>query len=176
MDLLEERSELSEAFEAYWRSLPKEGSLPQFSSFDPLEIATLVPFLFVVRVSEGKEVETKITLTGSEHDHISGTNFTGNDIRSFFEEEARAEALKSTIVLKEHPCGLLQISKAGFRRAKDSLVYLTVFPFISQDPNIFYIAGMLERIKLELDKEHEASVAIEPSDTFAWVDIGYGTP
>lgn len=72
----------------YWVSKSKEGHIPSRAQIDPLDVPELLPIIFLVDVSWQNDVpDFSFRLVGSKITEIVGSDPTGQDFLSFYNED-----------------------------------------------------------------------------------------
>lgn len=171
-----QRSQISKSLEAYWRSLVSSGPLPEFESFDLLEIPDLIPNLMIVQITENPDRQMIVRFSGTVVRDRAGFDPTGHDFLDFYDVPLRDAAWKTIQMTLRQPCGFLVNSNAQYESAPGSMMEGSALPFSSRDGTSFYSVGVVEWMGVNLARPAETPVLILEADSFSWLDIGFGVP
>lgn len=169
------RTKASNDFEAYWLGLKKDGRVPDIRSFDPLVIAALVPNLLVVEVSDQPR-KMLVKMTGSLFPQKNGIEITGRDLRELFDESDREVLWIGTMLMIEHPCGLVQTNQAHYANGTAAITQSTILPFSSREHGVSYNISVSEWLGYASKHEIHLPVLLRQTERLEWLDLGYGTP
>lgn len=179
VDVLAERSDMSRAFEAYWRGLPCVRQLPDYKSFDPLDIPELIPYLLVIEGALAPKRSMFIKMSGSEPSNRAGQNVSGIDVRELFNEGDLNNMWATATTMLNAPCGRLQHNVVRYEQAVSATTEMTLFPMVTDNPDQFAIISVSDRIGFTPQYSQQPTGSpsrLRPPDLFAWIDIGHGTP
>lgn len=175
-DPVGQRSQISKSLEAYWCSLEASGPLPDFESFDLLEIPDLIPNLMIVQIFEKPGRQMIVRFSGTIVRDRAGFDPTGHDFLEFYDVSQRDTAWRVIQTTLRHSCGFLVNSNTQYKDAPGFLMEGSAFPFSSRDGTSFYSAGVVDWIGVNLARPVETPVLILEADSFSWLDIGFGVP
>lgn len=172
----DQRSSISEAFEAYWRSLPREGTLPDYKDFDPLDIPDLLPHLIVFEVKRLPREMITIRFTGSLVDERTGFNSIGMDLQDFYGETENDFTFENVATMLRMPCGLVQYNDVRYEKTQSAHTEGTGFPMKSADAQIDYMVCVANWTSYTVEENVDTPMVIQRSDNFEWIDVGHGVP
>lgn len=172
----QERSEASLAFEAYWRSLARPKTLPDFADFDLLGIPELVPNLITCEVSLAPVPDMTVRFSGSATQERSGLNLTGLRPADLFDEVALEAVRLSIATMIQTPCGGIQHNDVLYENAQNAVTEMILLPVATQKPDTYFLVGLVEWIGFHAEGSNEHPMRILPSTNYHWIDLGHGTP
>ena len=100
---IELQSAGARVFADYWQSLPKVDLIPMRTSFDPAAVRNLLPDMAIHNLSTPGRIHVR--LAGTAMVDGFGREITGTDFLDYFAPEQRANVLKFSAVMTDHPCG-----------------------------------------------------------------------
>ena len=173
-----ERSDRSRAFEALWRSLPRDGLIPPRSAFDPARAGAFLRNLILVEGPGPEQQWLKFRLVGDALTQRIGVNLTGADYLDFLPAEQRAESLEAGRLICSHPCGIWQLNPVHFERGFSQTVEATIFPLGPASDGAPLMLGCLEFLAKSLAPVPtiDKAVTAETSAIYDFIDIGAGVP
>lgn len=170
----ENRSQVSMAFEAYWRTLLQTKSPPSYNSFDPLEVPEMVPNLTILKITKSPTIKMSLLLYGSGLRDRTKYEATGDDVTDFFEPEERASYMKRLQAMHDKPCGIFQFVNLSYANGSSVKSETTSFPLAGKTSDEFYVVSLSNRPEhapLEADRQ---LVHVESSNHFEFLDVGFG--
>lgn len=173
-----QRSERSLAFEALWRSLPRDGLLPERKAFDPARAGTFLRNLILVERSDEEQRSLRFRLVGDALNEKVQRNVTGANFLDFVPEAQHAESLESARLICEHPCGIWQLNPVHYERGFSQIVEATIFPLRTGAGRVSLMLGVLEFLDGPvrpiplLDK----AMTVDTAPHYGFIDIGAGIP
>jgi len=172
------RSADSHAFEALWRSLPKEGPVPDRGALHPRKAARFLPNLVLVEVPPPGSRSLKIRLAGTGIEAKIERSITGHDYLEFLPERFHEAALQSARMMIAQPCGLWQLTTVHYQRGTSQLLEITAFPLCAGSDCAPYILGLSRgTAKYYASEENpDAAICAETALKFEFLDIGNGVP
>ncbi|PHQ70142.1 MAG: hypothetical protein COB93_06290 [Sneathiella sp.] len=160
----------AEEFADYWRSLPRDGGVPNRSAFDPTKIVRLLPGIAMYEVQSGEEVISR--LAGTELVEFFGQEITGKNLLDLWPDEFRDEASRSVTMMVTQPCGIIVILAGRTRSGKIARSAAVGFPLLDHDDIcnrlIFFSSGFVEA-EVRITREDQIlSLSVERS---TYIDI-----
>lgn len=164
-------------FTAYWKTLQAEaeGPLPARSQFDPSQITTLLPHVYLLEHKSPEEMIVR--LMGTALDEISGIPVTGlnyfdvcppEDVSLYMEINERLHAL---------PCASLVVRDITFENGKNYSLSSLGFPMANDEGKLAYSIGlMLPARQFKSDDMNNGGVAHSVLRDLTYIDIGFGVP
>lgn len=166
-----------EEFTTYWKSLQAEadGPIPRRSQFNPVNIPTLLPYVYILEHRSPEEM--LVRLIGTSLDEISGNSITGLnylDVCPPQDAPIYAEITKNVFAL---PCASLVVRDVLFESGKSYTLSSLGFPVENTDgrPKIT-IGLMLPSRQFKSDDSNNGGVASSVLRSLSYIDIGYGVP
>ena len=147
-------------FTAYWKSLQAdaEGPLPARSQFRPNEIASLLPYVYLLEHKSAEEM--MVRLMGTALDEISAVPITGlnyfdvcppQDVPLYIEINENLHAL---------PCASMVVRDITFENGKNYTLSSLGFPMTDEAGVLTYSIGlMLPSRQFEFDETDNGGVA-----------------
>jgi hypothetical protein len=173
---LADRTRTSLAFEAWWRKLAANRALPSYSEFDPLDVPDLVPHLFSCEVKLQDPFTAVIRFSGSETRELAGFNLTGQSAMGFFDKVTVKDVEASVRAMTKMPCGLVQLNDVLYDKAPNAVTEITVLPMKTDNPDCFYLVGLLQWVGAHIDGTKDFPMRILTSQHYDWIDVGGGIP
>jgi hypothetical protein len=172
------RSELSTAFEMFWRSLPKEGHVPNRRAFLPERAPRFLRDLVLCELSlEGRSL-ARMRLIGSAFEELIRRNVKGEDFLQYLPPAYHAGAVESVREIVTRPCGLWQVTPLHFERGYSRNFEFTALPLGPGPDGVHLLLvltqampGLVEPIPT-VDQVMIADTAV----TYRYIDIGAGVP
>jgi hypothetical protein len=172
------RSEQSQAFEEFWRSLRGAKLVPARADFQPAKARRFLGDIVLMEAPSEQHPALRIRVTGQRFDNLIGANLTGQDNLDFMPQDYRAGAVVTARKMIERPCGLWQISPAHLVRGYATNLEITAFPLSADDSGTAYIlcqalpAGGIGNVSLPT----EHGMGLDTAVTYHYLDIGAGVP
>ncbi|MDO8420969.1 MAG: hypothetical protein Q7S99_02300 [Parvibaculum sp.] len=175
------RSDLSHAFEALWRALPRDtGLIPSRASFRPELAARMLSRIALLDIhlnddTDGK-VTTKLRLTGGILRDLLDTDVTGLDYLDLVPDRAyQADHLRLCV---RTPCAAWSLSPVINTRGYTSLVEITHFPLADEKTDTRI--GLLLINEIGANDPETRTVRgpfeMKPAVIKQFIDIGAGVP
>ena len=178
-EIWRERSAGSLAFEALWRSLPKEGLVPSRAAFDPNRATPFLQNIIIVEAPSAERPALMFRLAGDVVGERTGRSVAGTNYLDYLPKEQHAESLAAARLVGEHPCGIWQLTPINYDRGFSQLVEVTTFPLAPAVDGIPLLIGYLtfhygpsDFVVMPTDR----AVSAETSRIFRFIDIGAGVP
>jgi hypothetical protein len=134
---------------AYWHARCVGGRLPGRSDFDPLELAALLPRLYLVDVirDDAGSLDFRFRLAGTEHFEINQFEITGRSIAEVFAPSrvAGIRAAYEEIVTTRRP-SITRRATAAVSNREHILYDRLLLPLASDGTTVDMIAGYLQRL------------------------------
>jgi hypothetical protein len=126
------RSSGSLAFEHMWRSLPRQGPLPERRAFQPRVAKSFLRHLLLAQAPSTDDPTLRVRLVGDEiRAHILG-NIVGQDFLDFVPEpERKAGILEFARAMLTQPCGAWWVAPVHYERGFSRFWEMTAFPLAS---------------------------------------------
>ena len=173
VDDAEFRLESSRQFFDYWNGLPKDGILPDRTSFNPVRIRHLMPDVIMVEYPNLDDARFRLVGTRvSEHLNFDPTNKNYMDLLA--EEAVEPFRFVSSMLLAT-PCGgrftILARAATGYVLK----IELTDLPMTNQAAGTQIVLAHAPVLEVtDMHEDHDFRILdIQPE---AWIDIGAGTP
>lgn len=167
------RLEGSQRFFEYWNSLPKDGHLPDRTSFNPVHIRHLMPDIVMVEYPSVDEAHFRLAGTRlAEHLDFDPTNHSYMDL--LVEDAVDAFRFVSSVMLAT-PCGgyfTITVRAASGYVLKLELTDLPMTNKAAGTQIVLAYAPVLD----VMDRQDEGSFRILDIVPQAWIDIGAGMP
>ena len=173
------RTELSLAFEAFYRALPMDvgGFIPNRSVFRPERAAKFLKHIVLCEALDGAG-GLRMRLVGSEFQQRIQRDVKGQNYFEYLMPQYRQAAMDSIREIVQRPCGLWQIMPVHYERRYAQHVELTVLP-LGPGPDGVNLLLVLTQPMQDLvmpvstgDKVMAAGTAL----TYQYIDLGAGVP
>jgi len=170
------RSRRSLDFEALWRSLPRQTTLPHRRDFNPARAGSLLRDIMLVEMRlEGQQL-FPVRLAGSATVEKIQRDPKGHDYLEFMPPEYHAGLIDTASLMVNRPCGLWQITPLHFERGIAQCFEVTVFPLLG-DPSPFALALLAPRDEFIRPIAPGGRLMLaETAREFEFLDIGAGVP
>lgn len=172
------RTELSIAFEMFWRSLPKEGWVPNRREFLPERAPRFLRNLVLCELSLDGGMLARMRLIGSAFEELIRRNIKGEDFLQYLPPAYHAGAIESVREIVTRPCGLWQVTPLHFERGYSRNFEFTALPLGPGLDGVHLLLvltqalpGMVAPIPA-IDQVMVADTAI----TYQYIDLGAGVP
>jgi hypothetical protein len=172
------RSQESQAFEDFWRTLRGDKLVPARADFQPTKARRFLGDIVLMEAPSEQRPVYRIRVTGQRFDNLVGVNLTGRNNLDFMPEKYHAGSVAAGRLVVEMPCGMWQISPAHLVRGYATNLEITAFPLAADESGQAYIlmqvlpAGGLNSVSLPIDQ----GLGIDTAVTHQYIDIGAGTP
>lgn len=168
-------ADASRAWDAHWRTLPRDGLVPWRSVFDPLDVPALLPHMMICDLTEPTIVRIRLVGTGMTSNF--GFDPTGGDYLDLVAPDRREEAFAGFLVPANHPCGMRILGESRHETGKAMAVEGVGFPFRRDDGAGSQLVFVGSNIDANLgrwpDLGRMTSFHVYQRD---FIDIGAGTP
>lgn len=172
-----QRSSESHAFEAFWRSLRKDGLVPRRTDFQP---GKALRFLRDIVLSEGPDASNalRVRVAGERVNQTAGCNLTGQDTIGLLPPQYRPGAVATSHLMVNQPCGLWQITPIHLARGYALPLELTGFPLAPEEGQMPFYLFLVRPTPsvLPASLPLTAGVAFDTATQFRFLDIGAGEP
>lgn len=158
-------------FFGYWDSLPKEGAVPDRSSFDPVRIAALMPAVTILEVFSDTMIMQRLTGTGVCR--AMGFDPTGRNALDLMSPELRPDYIKLIHTQLSFPCGRWNIIRSRREGMIDRAEVLTL-PLRYRPTDRWMILSYFGALR-PVASEPGPYAILGYEDT-RWIDIGAGIP
>lgn len=157
---------------AYWNGLPKEGLIPDRSSFDPVAIRDLMRAVTLLEIWSLDRVEIRLAGTGV----CEGMGFdpTGRNTLDLLAPETRDRYRNLIAAQIETPCGrwnVLTTRHAGGVISRAEVITLPMFYARAGHHMILSYFGTIDVVGYDV-----GGYQIMSYDDTRWIDIGAGVP
>jgi hypothetical protein len=173
------RSELSIAFETFWRGLPKEdGLVPRRGDFRPERAARFLRHIVLCEVQLDGAVSLRMRLIGTAFEQRIQRDLRGHDYLEFLPAELHQGALDASREIVRRPCGLWQVMPVHYERGFAHHLEITAFPLKPGAGGLDLLLILTQAIPAYLlptptgDKVLRTDTAL----THRFIDIGAGLP
>ena len=172
------RTELSVAFEMFWRSLPKQGHVPNRRAFLPERAPRFLRDLVLCELSlEGGSL-ARIRLIGSALEELIRRNLKGEDFLQYLPPAYHAGAVESVREIVTRPCGLWQVTPLHFERGFSQNFEFTALPLGPGTDGVHLLLVLTQALpglvapRPTVDQVMVADTAI----AYQYIDLGAGVP
>ncbi|MDR3499211.1 MAG: PAS domain-containing protein [Parvibaculum sp.] len=175
-DKLPDRSGQSLAFEAMWRGLPRDGLVPQRSSFRPELAAKMLANLVLLEVRLGATTTTRIRLVGGVLRDLVGANVTGLDYLALVPDKDHQSGYLRRCLM--HPCASWAASPIEYERGYTGLFEITSFPLAGEEAGQYFSLAYVYEFG-SAEPGHASiggPVEVKPAVARRYIDIGAGIP
>lgn len=172
------RSAQSQAFEAFWRSLPKHGLMPARSDFQPRTASRFLPGLVLMEAPSADKRSLRIRLVGGAFEARIRQNIAGLNYADLLSATAREAALVSAEFMINRPCGLWQTMPVQYEAGFAQKLEITVFPLGPGEDGIpFFLSfAQFENSVVHAEATFESKIVANTATEFAFLDLGAGIP
>ncbi len=131
-------------FHAYWRSIAKADALPARRDMDPVDIPTIIPWMFLIDVLRADDtLDFRFRLIGTRNGDLVGQDATGKRVHDAF-PEATANLMSRSyaeVVAEGRPlCWRASVPDTDRAHIE---CYRALFPFAADGRTVDIIAGLL---------------------------------
>lgn len=172
------RTPLSVEFEAFWRSLPKSGFVPNRSSFLPERASRFLRDLVLCELFLDGQSLVRMRLVGSAFEDRIKRNVKGEDFLQYLPAEFREGAIESVRHIVNRPCGLWQVTPVHFARGYAQNIEFTALPLRPGPDGVHLLLVLTQAVnglvtaKPTIDKVMMADTAL----VYRYIDLGAGIP
>lgn len=172
------RTELSVAFELFWRSLPKQGHLPHRRAFLPERAPRFLRNLVLCELSLDGGSLARMRLIGSAFEELIRRNLKGEDFLQYLPPVHHAGAIESARHILTRPCGLWQVTPLHFERGIARNFEFTALPLGPGTDGAHLLLVLTQELpgwvtpKPTIDQVMIADTAL----VYHYIDIGAGVP
>jgi hypothetical protein len=172
------RSKQSLAFEELWRSLPKDGAIPNRRDFNPAQAVPFLSQLVLMDVEWGTKPILRIRLAGTGFESRVQNKLDGQNYLDVLPAEYHAGAIESTRLMHKQPCGLWQITKLHYQRLFAEPVEYTSFPLTADGDRPALIVTYVVPLRAVTAPNPTGGKPLlaETATHWTYIDIGYGIP
>ncbi len=171
-----ERSQGSLDFEALWRSLPRQGLVPDRAAFNPTLAKKFLNRIILVEAPTAEKPALYFRLAGQTLNDNVQRNMAGTNWLDFIPGKHHAEALEAARLICSHPCGIWQLTPVHYDRGISQLIEATIFPLGPGVDGVPLMLGNLEFAPAAVTAELGKGVSAETSQVYKFIDIGAGMP
>ena len=172
------RSALSLEFEAFWRTLPKQGLVPERSAFRPERAARFLAHLILSEAQLDGDAFIRFRLIGTEFERRVQRNIKGNNYLHFLHPADQARSLHATRQVATRPCGLWHVTPLHYERGYAQHIEFTTLP-LGRGPDGIYLFLVLTQpvdgLLMPVQTGNRA-MRVDPPMTFQYIDLGAGVP
>ena len=155
----------------YWSSIRLGNAVPSRADFYPEKVSALLPFITIDEYRSPNELYSR--LRGSVIVSRFGTDLTGQNLTSLFDDASRDIMMKAAHQIVDVPCGGHTVWTAESSNGKQSAIQGCYLPMIGSNGEKLIIGLSIESTdKVWKDSRSKPIIAIEPSLSF--FDIGFG--
>jgi hypothetical protein len=173
------RTELSHAFEAFYRTLPTDGALmPNRRVFRPERAGKFLKHIVLCETLNDGVGGLRIRLVGSEFEQRIQRDVRGQNYLEYLMPTYHQGAMDSIREIVQRPCGLWQIMPVHYERGYAQHIELTVLP-LGPGPDGVHLLLALTQPTRDLvapiptgDRVLAAGTAL----TYRYLDLGAGVP
>ena len=172
------RTELSLAFEDFWRTLPKDSLVPSRAVFRPERAPRFLRHLLLCEALPDGQSCIRMRLVGSEFAARVQRDLKGEDYLQYLPQAYHAAAIDSVRQIVHRPCALWQIMPVNYERGFAHHIELTVFP-LGPGPDGKHLMLILTQTILTLVAATPTGDKIMTTDTaltYRYIDLGAGVP
>jgi hypothetical protein len=171
------RSALSHEFEAFWRDLPRDGTVPHRRRFEPKSAARFLPNLVLMETVLDGAGAFVLRLVGTAIEARIQRKLAGCNYLEFLPDAYRGGAVESARLIAEQPCGLWQITPLHYARGFSQNCELTMFPLRGDGGQFLILACLDWRDDLVAPAgPHEKLLHADTAREFSFIDLGAGEP
>ncbi|MBL6937313.1 MAG: PAS domain-containing protein [Alphaproteobacteria bacterium] len=173
------RTEMSRAFEAFYRTLPTQGAcIPNRSAFRPERAARFLKHIVLCEAVTDGAGALRMRLVGSEFQTRLQRDVKGQDYFDYLMPAYRDSALQSIREIVQRPCGLWQIMPVHYERGFAQHIELTVLP-LGPGPDGMHLLLVLTQPMRDLvlpESTGNKAMAAGTALTYRYLDLGAGAP
>lgn len=172
------RSEMSLAFETFWRAQPKAGLIPSRSEFRPERATRFLKNIILLKALDDSTGPLMVRLLGSAIQFRIQRDIAGQDVLDYLSPVHRDGARESVRLVQSQPCGLWQVMALHYERGFSQKFELTAFPLRDPDGSPSMLLGLvvpLEEAVAALPVQGKAML-VDTASAFCWLDLGAGLP
>lgn len=171
------RSQKSLAFQRAWQAIPKEGFIPEKSSFRPERFAPFLNSIFLVELSDDPARRLLIRLAGQEIRDGLGCELRGMSYSDFVPEEHRNLAGSSMqLMFGPRPCGRWVGKEVVHFDGYREPIEMTQLPMIDGASGTRLVIGIVEGFGAQESHRIDGKFRFESRDREYFIDIGAGVP
>lgn len=171
------RSQKSLAFQKAWEAIPKEGFIPEKSSFRPERFASFLNSIFLVELSDDPARRLLIRLAGQAIRDGLGCELRGMSYADFVPEEHRSQAGNSMqLMFGPRPCGRWIGKEVAHLDGYREPIEMTQLPMIDSATGAHLVIGIVEGFGLLEPHQADGKFRFESRDREYFIDIGAGVP
>ena len=164
-------SERCAAFAAHWFGLRQDGLIPTLAAFLDKPVPEFQPMVSIVEVVSDDDIRYR--LVGTDLVESFGHERTGNNFLEASPPSFRANLVRWSRTVKNHPCGARSLGLLSSSKGRDLKFETVGFPLLRKSGTPL-IVGYSEPLS-RLDSD-EVMVTFKDARDVIWIDIGYGVP
>jgi hypothetical protein len=170
------RSERSQEFETFWRSLPRNGLLPHRRDIKPSRATSLLRDIVMVEARVGEKPSLRLRLIGSAIRERVQADITGADYLDFRPNEYRNRTVEFARTIVSRPCGMWEMLPMHYARGFAQNFEITAFPVVGDETPLLIclmnpLGGLVQPTRLK-----DQPVLADSSTVLQFIDIGAGKP
>ncbi len=173
------RTELSRAFEAFYRALPADGGvMPNRSVFRPERAAKFLKHIVLCEALIEGAGGLRMRLVGSEFEQRIQRDVKGQNYLDYLMPAYHQGAMDSIREIVRRPCGLWQIMPVHYERGFAQHIELTVLP-LGPGPDGVHLLLVLTQPMRDLvmpESTGDKAMAAGTALTYQYIDLGAGVP
>ncbi|HEX7775623.1 MAG TPA: PAS domain-containing protein [Parvibaculum sp.] len=156
----------------YWHSLPKIDLVPDRKSFNPPDIASLMPAITLLEIWSHERIDLRLIGTGVARG--MGIEPTGKNYLDLIAPEARAPYLKLVDAQINQPCGRRTILKTRNATGLIARTEALTLPMFHAQSGHHMIVSYFEQI--DIVGYEKGPYEVLDFEKTEWLDIGAGVP
>jgi len=173
------RTELSHAFEAFYRALPTDGGLrPNRAAFRPERAAKFLKHVVLCEAMAEGAGGLRLRLVGSEFEQRIQRDVRGQNYLEYLMPAYHQGARDSIREIVKRPCGLWQIMPVHYERGYAQHIELTALP-LGPGPDGVHLLLVLTQPMQDLvmaEPTGDRILAAGTALTYQYIDLGAGVP
>ncbi|MFN3933395.1 MAG: PAS domain-containing protein [Parvibaculum sp.] len=171
------RSPKSLAFQKAWEAIPKEGLIPDKSSFRPERFAQFLNSIFLVELSSDPARRIVFRIVGQTIRDALGRELRGMSYSDFVPEEHRSQAGSSMqLMFGPRPCGRWVGKEVVHLDGYREPVEMTQLPMTDNATGARLVIGIVEGFGTPEPHSADGKFRFESRNGEYFFDIGAGVP
>ncbi|TNE60841.1 MAG: PAS domain-containing protein [Alphaproteobacteria bacterium] len=163
---------------AYWRALQQEegGQVPRRRRFNPMRVARLLPYVFIVE--QRQEMDLHVRIAGTAIEAVMGRSITGLNYLDLYDQSQWGFFADVTSALCGQPCGARLHREVTFNNGRQFDMHSLNLPLASDDGDVKYILGLMamRRSSHTQDIGGDSKVKMFTVRDIDLIDLGFGVP